>query len=580
MPNNEIIGAQLSANFIGENGLVIDANEHPFLYENQILRTESVTIRSEDSFWTDIQDVLRGYINMATGLANLVGGEPSLGGVRDFFNGFRDAILRVDNGLSGVKKFVHKEMTVVIPYPHPSGLKKVILRSHGNCNGPKSVLPRFPNSGPPIPGVNQVNNTEFYNGGTKTDLDLEEIAQSDYWKAFFFNDGENDRLIPFTYSYRDGECAVLLGAKLKFVRYNFAPEIRTDIAGFPSPPYEKSQIFVHPHCKSVEQGYLPEGASKDVDDSRELEIVKWRNGSVSLNHNSIPARTLSLTALSRSTRIKWPDLGSRNFWGIEFSIDPPSSLPVPQQDTVFLDPPGQPNTEQGVKLIQPIPGEILEAGSSYPFKININDGDLYAAERKWILKVVDRQLKISSIAPLSIRRGGKVTLRGEFGFYEEREFGPPQSMLHSVLVGDEHVSWKRSFQQGVPVLIIGPITSGGPITLRFNDSSRVISKEAIQIHKPYAPRIRITEFEPLSAKAGQTIKIYGSNFRFGSGDAMRVAKFKVGGVVHEAKFLNSASVEVRIHDWTPSGLVTAELSGAIGIGAKRFIKKTGGRPPR
>jgi len=488
---DNVSGAGVWIELLDESGQAINPDEHPSLYLGQERdgrtiymspRWVSVTNDSPGPF-DQVTQALAPYIRIAQGLAGFVSGDPDLGSLGNIFSGFRDAVVGGQSALGDVTKFVRNEMTLTVPYPHPSRLSKIKLHSAGESDQMWVLPDLLPAPGTyetRIPGVRQnVSGPAAYaNATTVMEFDLERIAQGEHWKAFFFNDGENERFFPILYWFRSGECAVLLVVKLRFIRYNWAPEIKTGV-GVADFSHGPSSVFVDPEADSVREYPLPSGASSEITEMQSCRVIKWQNGKVSLGYDDNPLDNLTIYAVSRSVRLRYRALGSQRNWGVVLEVDSPQNLQgFPIYVSRLLPHINQPNSEPDQNLTQEIPGQLLMPGVNYTFDIIIKDGDPNRRfVRRKILNVVNPQLSITSITPLTIARGGKVVIQGEFGYD-----GPPGdvgapgfSILQSVEVGSEIVPWERRGQE----LVVGPIHLGGIVRLKFWDSSTVTSAQRV-----------------------------------------------------------------------------------------------------
>jgi hypothetical protein len=593
MTQDNIVGAQLWIDLRDASGSVINSAEHPGLYfgldvegNNISFPRPGISLTSDSQgFFNEIGEALAPYRTIVQGLASFVSGDPDLGDVANIFIGLKEAVFGARARLGGVEKFVSNEMTLTMPYPHPSGLSKIIVRSGGLAQQRwvQPTLVSDPQTNETIfPGVKQRTSAldHYINGQTRMEFDLERIAQGPYWKAFFFNDGENERFFPIMYWFREGEVAVLLVLKLRFVRYNWAPVITTGVSGASS-FYGTSSVFVDPEADSVRDGYpVPNGASTEATEMQSCQVIKWRNGNVSLGYRDNPMDKLRIYSRSHSRRLRYPALGSQRNWGVELEVEPPLNLreliPI-----YTVDPSphfNQPNSEPDQVLAQEIPGQFLMPGHSYMFDIVIKDGDPNKKRvRRKLLNVENPQLSITSITPLSILRDGKVVIQGEFGYYSPPgEFGGGGvGMIDSVFVGEERVPWAQTGAQGEEV-VIGPITKGGPVILSFKDGSIVTSIKSVGIRNRLGIHPIITSIQPNNARAGEKILIRGQGFASGSGEAMRSATFEIGGIEHPIQFIDRSTVQIRIEEWTQSGYISAKLDDGIGTGVTRFIKKPSG----
>ncbi len=373
----DYVSGDVHITLVDANESVINPDQHPTLYPPFVQRDGSSFYLSGDltsdspGILQQIAQALAPYQRIVEALASFVSGQPDLASLGNLFNGFRDAVFGAQTSGGEFSKFLMKEITLTIPYPHPSGLRKLRLVSGGGSDF-AWVLPDFqPDSqdiSRLIPGVKQrVWPLELYwNGISHMDFDLETIAQGPYWKAFFFNDGDDDRFFPIMYWWTSAhdKLALLFVVKLRFVRYNWAPEIKTQVAV--SGPWVASSVFVDPNADSVRDGYRPTGASSEINQEQAIRILRWKNGQVSLRYDDVPSTGLSIEAISNSMRLRYPALGSQRNWGVELQVNPPPNLqglqlPVIQKGS----PPDRPNSEGYVILSQRIPGILLMAGSSY-----------------------------------------------------------------------------------------------------------------------------------------------------------------------------------------------------------------------
>jgi hypothetical protein len=496
---SQVLGANVVITLMDANDNIIDPDQIPRFYISQqrqgtSIVSDYVTLTNESPGpFQQILDALTPYKEIAAGLASFVSGEPNFGSLSEIFTGFRDAIFGDQSNLNDqVSKFITKAMTIDIPYPHPSGLRKIKLHSTGSAND-RWLLPNLepnPETHETIfPGVSQRAGLLYVyeNAGTEMIFDLEQIAQGQFWKVFFINDGENNRFFPIMYGFRDGDCAVVLVVNLRFIRYNWAPEIKTGIRS-PQPSQLPDSVFVDQTAESYMDGYLPPNASIQFSEVEESHVVRWKNGRVSFGYNDLPQDNLQLYAKSDSVRLKYPGLGALRNWGIELEVESSPNLqglPIYQFTRSSLY--ERPNSEGDSLLTQDIPGSILVPGVAYTFDLIIKDGDnSRRGIRRKVIKVMNPELLINSVTPCIIRRGEKVVLQGEFGyFFPPLDTAPsgtrPDAMLESVEVGDETVSWERRGKE----LVIGPITHGGVISLKFRDSTLITSTQNISfINEP------------------------------------------------------------------------------------------------
>jgi hypothetical protein len=479
---------RVEAEFQDDSGAPIDPRQHPWLYFEQggtrvggvgtELSLEAAVTNQDPSVFQQIGQALAPYVHIAQGLAGFVTSQ-GLGSLGDIFTGFEQA-LSSHAGLDGVTRFVTGEMTLTAPYPHPSGLRRVMLRSQGNAVN-QWILPDLSpdlSDNTALPGVKQrVWPVQAWsNGLTHMYFDLHVIAQSPYWRVFFINDGSrDDRFFPITYWWVNRACAVVLFVKLKFVRYNWAPEVRTTAAS------AWSTIFVDGKAASVQDGYRPSDASTDLTEERDFDVILWKNGKVSWSYDEPPQEALEISALSQSRRLKYPGVGTNQNWGIDLDITLPPALQdqIPLKVIRNIPRSAEPNSEDSASVTQSVPGQALAPGN-YAFDILIRDNAVKATRRK-LLRVYNADLRIAAIEPTNIQRGGRVRVKGQFGFYIPPELGAPaEAMLKTVTVGGKPVPWERVGAD----LLLGPIDRGGRVTLSFWDSSVVESTDSIVIQGP------------------------------------------------------------------------------------------------
>lgn len=572
MARDEIKGARVEVSYLNENNSWISKLRHPLLYDDQVLETELISIDDETSLLDDLEASLAPWVRLSSGLYNMISDERSLDGFRDIVGGLKDTITNQNQRFNDIKKFRSTQLIVEVPYPHPSGLKKIRILSMGFAQS-RYVSPDH-HLLKKLPGFIVENSVWEKNWGQiDITIDLDEITKTSYWKSYFVNDNNSEKYIPFIYSYKDGHCGVLIFILLKIRRYNVSPVIRfgLNLGGI------SDYSFVHPQIENIKDGYNIKNHSKSLHESTELEIIKWKDDRYSYGYKLRPIEEFKLSADSVSNRLRFDDKGSYNKWGAKLNIT------LDKSKNSFLKLPEirlssnikHENFENNIHVNQTIKGRDLNVGESYPFRIEFQDGNLMKVVRLIILKIVKPNLNIQFMRPRRIKSKGYITLKGEFGFCSKNYIDDSNSytvssMLKSVKVGDYSTNFKFVNDNKNRVRI-GPIKNPGPVTLYFNDSSKIKSPKTINIIGLKITNLEILNFEPDKVISGEILKIHGRGFTKGRGDAKRNAIFQINGRKVAVINISSSYVELKINPSTSSGYITCKFDDAKSSSYNKLI---------